>query len=150
MPVYDLKDFHVRAHLALFTRWPVADATNAPASARRRTHDRFDHEVDPDNKVVKARVKINNPGNKLKPEMFANVTIKAKSGESLPEINTRALIFDNDKNYVVVVDGKAKVHVQQVDIAKRVEDRAYIRAGLKPGDRVVASRQLYLFESLRD
>jgi cobalt-zinc-cadmium efflux system membrane fusion protein len=82
--------------------------------------------------------------------MFANVTIKAKSGENLPVINTRALIFDNDKNYVVVVDGKAKVHVQQIDIAKRVEDRAYIRAGLKPGDRIVASRQLYLFESLRD
>ena len=55
--------------------------------------------LDPDNKVVKARVKIANPGNKLKPEMFANVTIKAKSGESLPVINTRALIFDNDKNY---------------------------------------------------
>lgn len=106
--------------------------------------------LDPDNKVVKARVKIENPGNKLKPEMFANVTIKAKSGETLPEVNTRGLIFDNDKNYVVVVDGKAKVHIQQVDIAKRVEDRAYIRAGLKPGDRIVASRQLYLFESLKD
>ncbi len=106
--------------------------------------------LDPDNKVVKARVKIDNPGNKLKPEMFANVIIKAKSGESLPVINTRGLIFDNDKNYVIVVDGKAKVHVQQIDIAKRVEDRAYIRAGLKPGDRIVASRQLYLFESLRD
>jgi cobalt-zinc-cadmium efflux system membrane fusion protein len=106
--------------------------------------------LDPDNKVVKARVKIENPGNKLKPEMFANVTIKAKSGETLPEVNTRGLIFDNDKNYVIVVDGKAKVHVQQVDIAKRVEDRAYIRAGLKPGDRIVASRQLYLFESLTE
>jgi membrane fusion protein, heavy metal efflux system len=95
-------------------------------------------------------VKIGNPDNRLKPEMFASVIIKAKSGETLPVVNTRGLIFDNDKNYVVVVDGKAKVHIQQVDIAKRVEDRAYIRAGLKPGDRVVASRQLYLFESLKD
>jgi cobalt-zinc-cadmium efflux system membrane fusion protein len=95
-------------------------------------------------------VKIENPGNKLKPQMFANVTIKAKSGENLPVIDTRALIFDNDKDYVVVVDGKAKVHVQQIQIAKRVENRAYIRAGLKPGDRIVASRQLYLFESLKD
>jgi len=106
--------------------------------------------LDPDNKVVKARVKIENPGNKLKPEMFANVIIKAKSGENLPEINTRGLIFDNDKDYVVVLDGKAKVHIQQVEVAKRVEDRAYIKAGLKPGDRIVASRQLYLFESLKD
>lgn len=106
--------------------------------------------LDPDNKVVKARVKIANPGNKLKPEMFANVTIKAKSGENLPVIDTRTLIFDNDKNYVVVVDGKAHAHIQQVDIAKRVENRAYIRAGVKPGDRIVASRQVYLFESLKD
>lgn len=106
--------------------------------------------LDPDNKVVKARVRIENPGNKLKPEMFANVTIKAKSGEDLPVIDTRALIFDNDKDYVVVVDGKAKVHVQQIQIAKRVENRAYIRAGLKAGDRIVASRQLYLFESLKE
>src|ERR1700744_6088156 len=106
--------------------------------------------IDPDNKVIKARVRIANPGNKLKPGMFANVTIKAKSGENLPEISTRGLIFDNDKNYVIVVDGKAKVHIQQIDIAKRVEDRAYIRSGLKPGDRVVASRQAYIFESLKD
>jgi cobalt-zinc-cadmium efflux system membrane fusion protein len=106
--------------------------------------------LDPDNKIVKARVKIENPGNKLKPEMFANVTIKAKSGEDLPVINTRTLVFDNDKNYVLIVDGKAHVRIQQVDIAKRVEDRAYIRSGVKPGDRIVASRQVYLFESLKD
>jgi cobalt-zinc-cadmium efflux system membrane fusion protein len=51
---------------------------------------------------------------------------------------------------VVVVDGKAHARIQQVDIAKKVEDRAYIREGLKPGDRIVASRQVYLFESLKD
>jgi len=106
--------------------------------------------LDPDNKVVKARVKIENPGNKLKPGMFAGVKIKAKSGENLPVIDTRSLIFDNDKDYVVVVDGKAKVHIQQIEIGKRVEDRAYIKSGLKPGDRIVASRQLYLFESLKN
>lgn len=106
--------------------------------------------LDPEDKVIKARVKIINPANRLKPGMFASVIIKAKSGENLPVINTRALIFDNDKNYVVVVDGKAHARIQQIDIAKKVEDRAYIRAGLKPGDRIVASRQVYLFESLKD
>jgi len=51
---------------------------------------------------------------------------------------------------VIVVDGKAKVHIQPVDIAKTVEDRAYISKGLKPGDKVIASRQVYLYESLKD
>jgi cobalt-zinc-cadmium efflux system membrane fusion protein len=111
--------------------------------------DRIGNMLDPDNKVTHARVKISNPGNLLKPGMFANVLIKAKSGETLPEINTRALVFDNDKNYVIVKDGKAKVHIQQVEIAKTVEDRAYISKGLKPGDCVIASRQVYLYESLK-
>jgi cobalt-zinc-cadmium efflux system membrane fusion protein len=112
--------------------------------------DKIDNMLDPDNKIIHARIKINNPGNALKPGMFANVLIKAKSGENLPEISSKALVFDNDRNYVIVVDGKAKVHIQPVKIAKTVEDRAYISSGLKPGDRVIASRQVYLYESLKD
>jgi cobalt-zinc-cadmium efflux system membrane fusion protein len=113
--------------------------------------DKIDNMLDPDNKVMHARIKINNPGNLLKPQMFANILIKAKSGENLPFINSNALVFDNDKNYVIVADGsKAKVHIQSVEIAKTVEDRAYISKGLKPGDRVIASRQVYLYESLKD
>ena len=111
---------------------------------------RIDNMLDPDNKVMHARVTIKNPGNLLKPGMFANVLIKAKSGEDLPFITSNALVFDNDKNYVIVVDGKAKVHIQPVTIAKTVEDRAYIAKGLNPGDRVVTSRQVYLYESLKD
>ena len=112
--------------------------------------DRIDNMLDPDNKVMHARITIKNPGNLLKPGMFANIMIKAKSGESLPFINANALVFDNDKNYVIAVGGKAKVHIQQVTIAKTVEDRAYILTGLKPGDHVVGSRQVYLYESLKD
>lgn len=112
--------------------------------------DRIDNMLDPDNKVIKARVKIANPGNMLKPDMFANVVISAKSGEDLPVINANTIIFDNDKNYVLVVTGKASVRIQPIIIAKKVEDRAYISSGIKPGDRIVASRQVYLFDSLKD
>lgn len=112
--------------------------------------DKIDNMLDPDNKVMHARIKIENPGNLLKPGMFANILIKAKSGESLPVISANAIVFDNDKNYVIVIDGKAKVHIQPIEVAKTVEDRAYIRSGLKPGDRIVASRQAYLYESLKD
>jgi len=115
------------------------------------TIDRIDDMLDPDTKVVHARVKITNPGDLLKPEMFANVMIKAKSGENLPEINANTIIFDNNKDYVIVADGsKDKVHIQQITVAKKVEDRAYISSGVKAGDRIIASRQVYLYESLKD
>lgn len=106
--------------------------------------------LDPDNKVMRARVRIDNPGYLLKPEMFADVKIQAKSGYNLPGINANTIIFDNNKNYVVVVDGKVKAHIQPIEIAKRVEDVAFIKRGLEPGQRIVASRQLFLYESLKD
>jgi cobalt-zinc-cadmium efflux system membrane fusion protein len=112
--------------------------------------DKIDNMLDPDNKAMHARIKISNPGNLLKPGMFANILIKAKSGEDLPFIDANTIVFDSDKNYVVVVDGKAKVHAQLIEVEKTVENRAYISSGLKPGDRIVASRQVYLFESLKD
>ncbi|PTR01139.1 cobalt-zinc-cadmium efflux system membrane fusion protein [Mucilaginibacter yixingensis] len=106
--------------------------------------------LDPDSKVMRARVKIDNPGNLLTPGMFANIKVQAKSGPNLPAINVNSIVFDNDKNYVVVIDGPAKVHIQPIEIAKKVEDVAYISKGLQPGQRVVASRQVYLYESLKD
>lgn len=106
--------------------------------------------VDADNKVMRARVIIKNPGSLLKPEMFASITVKAHSGDDLPVINTRSLVFDNDRNYVLVVDGKAHVRIQPVEIAKKIEDRAYISKGVKAGDRIIASRQVFLYESLKD
>jgi cobalt-zinc-cadmium efflux system membrane fusion protein len=68
----------------------------------------------------------------------------------LPFISSDALVFDNDKYYAIVVDGKAKVRIQPVTIGKTVEDNAFISSGLNPGDRVVGSRQVYLYESLKD
>ena len=112
--------------------------------------DKIDNMLDPDTKVIHARVKVDNPKNLLKPEMFASIQVKATSGANLPEINTGTIIFDNDKDYVLIADGKAHVRIQPVVIAKKVEDRAYISSGVKAGDRIIASRQVYLYESLKD
>lgn len=112
--------------------------------------DKVSNMLDPDNKVMHARVQISNNGYLLKPGMFANIRISARSGEKLPVVNTRTLIFDNNRYYVVKVDGPGKVHVQPVEVGRKVEDRAYISSGVQPGDRLVASRQVFMYQSLVD
>jgi len=82
--------------------------------------------------------------------MFAKVLIQAIQGDKLPEINSRSLIFDNDRYYVIQKTGPAAVHIQPIEIAKRTEDRVYIKSGLKPGDEIISSRQLFIYESLKD
>lgn len=106
--------------------------------------------LDADSKVMNARVSIPNPGYLLKPGMMATVNIAAKTDSDLPSINANNIVFDENKNYVLVLDKVKKVRIQEVEIGRKSDDRAYISKGLKPGDRVVASKQVFLYESLKD
>jgi len=105
--------------------------------------------LDVDSKVMNARVVIDNPEFLLKPGMMASVRVAAKNRESLPVVNSDCLIFDNNHYYVVVLDPVKKLRIQQVKLGRKFEDKAYIAQGLKPGDRVVKSRQLFLYDSLK-
>jgi len=105
--------------------------------------------LDTDSKVMNARVVISNPDLLLKPGMMASVRIAATDGSSLPVVSADCLIFDNNKYYVVVADPVKKLKIQEVVLGRKFEDKAYISKGLNPGDRVVASKQLFLYDSLK-
>ncbi|WP_316747322.1 efflux RND transporter periplasmic adaptor subunit [Pedobacter gandavensis] len=112
--------------------------------------DKIYNVVDQESKVMNARVIVPNPGYLLKPGMMATVLVAAKSGIDLPVVNARTIIFDENKNYVLVVDPGNKVRIQEVEIGRKTADKAYISKGLKAGDRVIASKQVFLFESLKN
>ncbi|PTT00781.1 efflux transporter periplasmic adaptor subunit [Pedobacter sp. HMWF019] len=105
--------------------------------------------MDNDSKVMNARVVIKNTGYLLKPGMMATVQISTTNGASLPVVSADCLIFDNNKYYVVILDPVKKVRIQEVELGRKFEDKAYISKGLKAGDRVVASKQLFLYDSLK-
>lgn len=106
--------------------------------------------LDPDNKVLKARVSIDNPDFLLKPEMFVSVKAQRHAAAEGVSIPSRGIIFDNDKQYVLVLThAEPKIAVHEITVARTVEDRAYISSGLKEGDEVIASRQVFIYESLK-
>lgn len=105
--------------------------------------------IDQENKVMNARVVIPNPKFLLKPGMLGTVKVAANSSINLPEINARAVIFDDNKNYVLVVSADNKVRIQPIVIGRKSADRVYISEGVKAGDRVIASKQVFLFENLK-
>lgn len=105
--------------------------------------------IDQDSKVMKAKVSIQNPGYVLKPGMLATVMVNASTGINLPVVNSRAIIFDDNKNYVLVVDPQRKVRIQAIELGRKTADKAYISKGLQAGDQVISSKQVFLFESLK-
>ncbi len=106
--------------------------------------------LDPDNKVLKVRIALNNEGMLLKPEMFTNVMITNKEGNSAVTIPASAVVFDNSKNFVVVYNSKCDMQVREVNVIKTIDNITYVASGLKAGDKVVSQGQLLLYNALTE
>ncbi|MGF7079539.1 efflux RND transporter periplasmic adaptor subunit [Mucilaginibacter sp. UYCu711] len=106
--------------------------------------------LDPDNKVMKIKIALPNPGMLLKPEMFTNVTITNNENAQAVSVPAKAIVFDSSKNYVVIFNSKCDLKVREVSVIKTVDDISYIASGLKPGDKVISKNQLLLYNSLTE
>lgn len=111
--------------------------------------DKIYNVLDPESKVMNARVSIKNPDLILKPGMLATAKIQSRSSINLPVVSSRGIIFDDNKHYALLLDASNKLKIQEVEISRKSAGRAYISSGLEPGDRIIASRQVFIFESLK-
>jgi cobalt-zinc-cadmium efflux system membrane fusion protein len=112
--------------------------------------DKIYNMIDQESKVMNARVVIPNPGFLIKPGMMATVNVSARSETELPVVNARGIIFDENKSFVLVLDSTNKIRIQEVSIGRKTGDKAYLSKGLHAGDRIIASRQVFLYESLKN
>src|SRR4029077_12419286 len=102
--------------------------------------------LDPATRTMKVRISMNNSGNELKPEMFATVKVNGKPTGKALTIPSQAIVMDNSKNYVVVKAAN-KLAVSEINLIKRIDNKAYI-TGLSAGDQVVTNSQVFLYEAL--
>jgi membrane fusion protein, heavy metal efflux system len=104
--------------------------------------------LDPTNRVMKMRVVLPNPDYKLKPQMFATVTVSNNLDRQAISVPVTALIFDHSQYYVIVYRGKKDVQIRSVEIISTNNKTAYIRSSLEPGERVIASQAILIYGAL--
>jgi cobalt-zinc-cadmium efflux system membrane fusion protein len=114
------------------------------------TVDKIFNVVDPQTHTLKARVKLHNADFSLKPEMFANVSIYYHEHEQLPSVPSNAIIFNNNRNYVMVYKDKCHIETREVVKADDFRDITYIRSGLKPGEKIISKLQLLVYNQLNN
>jgi cobalt-zinc-cadmium efflux system membrane fusion protein len=113
--------------------------------------DRIFSILDPQSRVMKVRVIVPNKNNLLKPEMFAQILIKYNDNKSeLPAILSQAVIFDKNRNYVMVYSDKCKIETREIEIYEVSGNTTYIKSGLKVGEKVIAKYQLLVYDALND
>jgi cobalt-zinc-cadmium efflux system membrane fusion protein len=110
--------------------------------------DKVNEVLDPVTKVMKIRVRLQNEGGMLKPEMFANIIISNKEPKKAISIPEQALINDNGKSYVVIYHDKCQLEVKQVEVIKTTAGKAYISSGIDEGEKVISQNQVLLYRAL--
>jgi cobalt-zinc-cadmium efflux system membrane fusion protein len=104
--------------------------------------------IDPNTKVMKMRVIIDNPDFMLKPQMFATVTINNTESDKAISVSSSALIFDHSQYYVVILKGEKDVELRQVEVISTNGKTAFIKNGVSAGERVIASKAILVYGSL--
>lgn len=100
---------------------------------------------DPDDKALKARIILSNDELKFKPEMSVMIKLKNETDNQLISIPSDALIFDNDRYFVVVEKEPGDFEKREVSIRGHSSKITYIASGLNEGENVVVKNQLLLY-----
>ncbi|MGZ3902835.1 MAG: efflux RND transporter periplasmic adaptor subunit [Bacteroidia bacterium] len=119
-----------------------------PDKIQKATIEKVYNVLDPQTRVMKIRVKLQNPDYLLKPEMYANVVVNYAEKEKMVTIASSAVVFDNSNNYVLIYYGGKKFKVQKVELYKTIGNKAYIASGVKENERIVTGNQLLIYNAL--
>lgn len=106
--------------------------------------------IDPETKAMKVRVKLDNPGFMLKPEMRATIKMSYTEDRSMMAVPSSAIIFDKSKNYVMIFKDRNNIETRQVEVMRQVGDITYISNGVKEGEQVMTANQLFVYDALND
>ena len=101
-------------------------------------------------RVLKAKIILENVGMKLKPGMSADILfpINAQDKKALA-VPYKALIFDNNQNYVVVYKNDCLLEIRPVTEVASNSTYSYVEGGLKEGEKVVISNALLIYDALK-
>jgi cobalt-zinc-cadmium efflux system membrane fusion protein len=100
--------------------------------------------VDPQSRTVKVRVEVENPDQKLKPEMFARVTLRGAPAAPALTVPSQAVLSDGAASAVVVALGAGRFQRRTIETGPERDGTVRVLAGLVPGERVVVDGAIYL------
>ena len=100
--------------------------------------------LNPVTRTLQVRLRFNNSDGRLKPNMYARVTIYGKTRPSVLSIPREALIRGPETDRVVVALGEGRYQVREIMRGIESGNWVEIITGLKKGDEVVTSAQFLI------
>ena len=100
-------------------------------------------QIDPATRTQKVRLDLENPGLRLKPDMFVDVLMQIGGGRRLT-VPAEAVLDSGVSKTVFLERGDGYFEPRQVETGLRINDRVEVIRGLQPGERIVISAAFLL------
>lgn len=95
-------------------------------------------------RTIRVRLEFPNPGLRLKPDMYANVSIAADRRVDAVVVPSEAIVRSGDREQIFVDLGGGKFDPREVTVGVSADGLTEIRVGIAEGERVVTSSQFLI------
>jgi membrane fusion protein, heavy metal efflux system len=101
--------------------------------------------LDPSTRTLQARIETNNPGEKLKKDMYVVATVNAGTIQNAIALPDAALLRDSENQpFVYAAVSANQFGRRSVTLGESLNGQTQITSGLKAGDRVIGNGGLFL------
>jgi len=101
--------------------------------------------LDPNTRTLQARIVVDNPGEKLKKDMYCTVTVTAGSISNATAVPDSSVLRDeNNQPFVYVALGANQFGRRDVDIGQSQNGQTQILKGISVGEKVVGDGSLFI------
>jgi membrane fusion protein, multidrug efflux system len=101
--------------------------------------DFLDNQVDPATGTIRARALLDNANRAFTPGLFARVRVLGSGEFKAMLIDDKAVLTDQDRKYVYVVDAKGQAQRKDVQLGRTADGLRIVESGLANGDKVIVS-----------
>jgi len=101
--------------------------------------------LDPSTRTLQARIETNNPGDKLKKDMYVVATVNAGTISNAIALPDSAILRDTENQpFVYAAASSNQFGRRSVTLGESLSGQTQITGGLKTGDRVIGNGSLFL------
>lgn len=101
--------------------------------------------LDPNTRTLQARIETNNPGEKLKKDMYVVATVNAGAIPNAIALPDAAVLRDSENQpFVYAAAGENQFGRRTVTLGESLSGKTEITSGLKAGDRIIGNGSLFL------
>ena len=101
--------------------------------------------LDPNTRTLQARIVVENPGEKLKNNMYVTATVNAGVEQNAIAVPDASVLRDDENQpFVYVATGSNQFGRRSVEIGQSASGKTQVLKGLSPGDKVVGDGSLFL------